>query len=305
MNKIFKINESQLQLLSEGTDIHSLTGGVSDKVYHVAHKKDIESLFEYGFDREYTNSNAGNAYGPGVYSTYSLRSSQKNMTHGLYGSVILELVIKDGFNNFLIFDEDIAKKYYGSEYRIENQIKKLMPQYYDTLINSHKFHMHGLTSSDAYFIWTTLRNRLNSTNVRGFIFTGAHDGNVAVIRDFNSAIPNKYSNDGGKTWETGFNEKIANRIEKNVDAEFKYGGKFDKMSKSVGGFVRVEKGGKINYIDIKTDKLISNGWFDFGSNFDSDGKFAEVSYKGETYVITPTELLDSDYFPICGLDELK
>ena len=110
MNKIFKINESQLQLLSEDADIHSLTGGVSDKVYHVAHKKDIESLFEYGFDREYTNSNAGNAYGPGVYSTYSLRSSQKNMTHGLYGGVILELVIKDGFNNFLIFDEDIAKK---------------------------------------------------------------------------------------------------------------------------------------------------------------------------------------------------
>ena len=59
--------------------------------------------------------------------------------------------------NFLIFDEDIAKKYYGSEYRVENQIKKLLPQYYDTLINNHKFHMHGLTSSDAYFIWTSLR----------------------------------------------------------------------------------------------------------------------------------------------------
>ena len=85
----------------------------------------INSLMKNGFSREYTGSNGGNMYGPGVYNVYSLRSSNDRATG--YGRFIVQSYVLGGFKDFLIFNIDMAKKVYGDEWPIITQIKKLMP----------------------------------------------------------------------------------------------------------------------------------------------------------------------------------
>ena len=67
----------------------------------------------------------------------------------------------------------------------------------------------------------------------------------------------------------------------------------------------VHKNGKINFINIKTDKLISDIWFDLATNFNEDG-YAEVSLNGEDFEIYNDNgtifIVDEDGFPV---EELK
>ena len=39
----------------------------------------IDSIFTYGFSREFTSTNGGNMYGAGVYTVYNLKSSNESL----------------------------------------------------------------------------------------------------------------------------------------------------------------------------------------------------------------------------------
>lgn len=273
----------------------------------------LKSLFKYGFSREYTSTNGGNMYGPGVYTVYSLKSSQVSATG--YGSIIMKVYLLGGYNEFLIFNSDIAKKVYGKRWHITNQIEDLLPEHLaQKILSRTHLHMDGLSSRSAYQVAQILGKEINSTKIRGFVFTGGHDGDVCFIRDFSAVIPYAYSNDNGRTWKVGITDELIKRASSSIDTDFKYKDRkddknekiFDNVSdRAINGFVMVHKNNKVNFINIKTDKLISNTWFDFATNFDEDG-FSEAELNGETIYLYNENgavyITDEDGFPI---EELK
>ena len=78
----------------------------------------IDSLFTYGFNREFTSSNGGNMYGAGVYTVYTLKSSNEKARG--YGQSIIKLKLLGGYKDFLVFSEQLAKKTYGDRWHEDN-----------------------------------------------------------------------------------------------------------------------------------------------------------------------------------------
>ena len=284
----------------------------------------IKSLMKYGFSREYTGNNGGNMYGPGVYSVYSLKSSNEKATG--YGSYIVKAYVLGGFKNFLIFNSDIAKKYYGKDWRIEDQIKLLMPPKLANEVLSrmrHKLYMndnssdeHIKTSIPAVAITDLLGSRIAQSKIRGIIYSGGHDGNCAFIRNFSDVIPYSYSKDNGRTWTKAITDELIWRAghDTDVDATLKNSlddkGKknFDSTAKkAINGYVIVYKNNKANYFEVTTNKLISDVWFDYAGNFNEDGE-AEVLYKNHKFTVYKEDdkfIVGDEYgCPICYLEDL-
>ena len=72
----------------------------------------IDSIFKYGFNREFTGQNGGNMYGAGVYTVYNLKSSNEKARG--YGNAIIKIKLLGGYKDFLIFSEQLAKQTYGN-----------------------------------------------------------------------------------------------------------------------------------------------------------------------------------------------
>lgn len=284
----------------------------------------IKSLFRRGFSREYTGDNGGNMYGTGVYNVYNLKSS--NEKANAYGSYIVQSYVVNGFKDFLIFNKDIAKKYYGNDYWIGKQIKKLMPKevadsvlrmfHNDLYMNDNATADHSMTSRIAYQIVLFLREKMNQTKVRGIIYSGGHDGCCAFVRDFTDVIPYSYSKDNGKTWTIGINEELVNHLIGSIDTDFELKDRVDDKGnkqyddvarKSINGHAIVYKKDKVNYYSVKTRKLISDIWFDDGVNFDENG-YADIKYKNLTLSILDDNgeyiIVDNNGIELCTLKEL-
>lgn len=283
----------------------------------------INSLMKYGFSREYTGDNGGNMYGVGVYNVYSLRSSNEKATG--YGRFIVKSYLLGGYQDFLIFNKDMAKKVYGEDYRIEKQIEKLIPpKMAQEILSRYRLYMNDnhncdevRTSDIAYKITTYLGTRISETKIRGIVYSGGHDGHCAFVRNFSEVIPHSYSKDNGRTWIKAITDELIYRAGHDTDTEatLKHsvdaGGKkkFDDVAnRSINGYVIVYKGGKSNYFEVATNKLISDVWFDFAANFDENGE-AEVVYKKHKLSISKYEdgnfiVSDSDGAPLCYLNDL-
>ena len=277
----------------------------------------VKSLMKYGFSREYTSTNGGNMYGPGVYSVFDLKSTKDKA----YGSIIVKLYLLGGLKGFLIWNKDKAMEVYGDEWRIEDQIRHLCPLDISNKLLRYRWgmgeYMGDRSAQYAKTFCDIIGRDIEKTQIRGFVFTGGHDGNVCVIRDFSDAIPYSYSTDGGHTWTVGITDELVYRAGHNIDVDARLrnmqtdkGKKmFDDIAdRSINGYVIVYKRNKCNYYDVTTNKLISNVWFDFGSNFDENGN-ASVIYNGMTYTIYKGDgnkffVQDADGFDICYLDDL-
>lgn len=286
----------------------------------------IKSLMRYGFSREYTGSNGGNMYGPGVYNVINLKSSNENATG--YGSYIVRSYLLGGYKNFLVFNADIAKEVYGNNWWIGDQIMMLCPPKIATqILNRVKLYMndnrgnvfvykgydgsdeenflgrHSLvrTSDAAVNITSLLGGNISNTKIRGIQYSGGHDGDCAFVRNFSEVIPHSYSKDNGKTWITAITDELIHRAahELDVDASLRdvkdAQGKrrFDDVAdRSINGFVitykNIDGKKKANYFEVSENRLISNVWFDMALNFDEDG-YARVKYNGQTFFITKYE----------------
>ncbi len=284
----------------------------------------IRSLMKYGFSREYTGSNGGNMYGPGVYNVYSLGSSIHSASG--YGRFIVKSYLLGGYQNFLIFNKDMAKRVYGSNWPIENQIRMLMPpKLAEAVIRSVRLYMndnstcnHIKTSVPAVAVTNYLGSRISQTKIRGIIYSGGHDGNCAFVRNFSEVVPYSYSTDNGKTWQVGISDELVWRAGHDTDvkanlqnARDEKGHKIfaDTAERSINGYViTYNKDNKANYFEVAKNKLISDVWFDFASNFDENGE-AEVLYKGKKLKISKYDdgnyvVTDFDGMPICYLNDL-
>ena len=327
---IYNLLSEGIQDASDEELLAKITSG--EKVYH--RPKDsssddplgvIKSLFRRGFSREYTGSNGGNMYGAGVYNVYNLRSSNEKASG--YGRYIVQSYVIDGYKDFLIFNEELAKKYYGENWWIGNQIKLLMPrQIAQQVLNifGRRLYMNDNntlyknTSDIAVNITDFLGNKIYSTKIRGIIYSGGHDGCCAFVRDFTDVYPYAYSTDNGRTWKKEINTGLMQHLMGNIDTDFELKGRLndtgkkqfdDVAKKSINGFAIVYKHNKVNYYSVETRSLISNVWFDEGMNFDEDG-YAEVVYQGSPLCVHNDgggeySITDMDGAYLCKISDLE
>jgi hypothetical protein len=255
-----------------------------------------------------------------------LRSSNEKARG--YGRYILQSYVVDGYKNFLIFNSDIAKKYYGENWWIGNQIKLLMPPQMASRVLrmvGHNLYMNDFKSLDkktasiAYQIFSIVgESGMRQTKIRGIIYDGGHDGSCAFVRDFSDVCPYAYSDDNGKTWKKGITRELMQHVMGNIDTEFELKNridsagnrKFDDVAKkSINGFAIVYKHNKVNYYSVETRSLISNVWFDEGMNFDEDG-YAEVVYQGSPLCVHNDgggeySITDMDGAYLCKISDLE
>lgn len=240
-------------------------------LYRVAFTDQLESIFKYGYNRAFTGTKGGNMYGPGVYCTFNLRDSVENVkTKPEYGNCIVQMRLVGGFNNFIIFDENLAKQTYGAQWDLKSQlmnIAKMNPQEADNMVRacqSQSSLYHGRTAPAAYYLWRDKKHDLfKRYGVKGLIYKGNRDGHCALPYDFSSVIPYAVSFDQGKTFKRKFNEELYNFLKDHTDVEFRFGGLYKNVLNSVRGFTMVKnRSNKYNIIQNETNNLISDKWFD-------------------------------------------
>ena len=156
-------------------------------VYHRSktNSRDFKRIFE---KRQWkSGSGAGNLYGFGLYTVFTLSDNSKS-----YGNYLYKLHVK-GIKNFYIFLPDIYNKVWGTnktyEEIIEEQNKRFdinVKKYTDFIHDGLKLH----------------------SKVAGIVFRGSHDGDVCLIFEPHNVIPIKYSSNNGKTWK---NISISNK----------------------------------------------------------------------------------------------
>ena len=181
--------------------------GTNLTVYHRTKNQDIAgSICTIGFI-----AGGGDAYGKGVYSTYTLKSSLQNYNLKSYGGEILKASVN--VDGFLILDYAISKQVYGSNYRLIDQIKNVIGE--DKIFNR---------SLDKKSQWADIENmsrelsgggyrtagiasrlsskyRLDRSGVNGIIFTGLSDGRICVIYKEMLVTPISHAWIDGKTYK--------------------------------------------------------------------------------------------------------
>lgn len=293
----------------------------------VANKKTsvINSVFKYGFSREFTDTNGGNMYGAGVYTVYNLRSSNEKATG--YGKAIIMVKLVGGLQDFLIFSEQLARQTYGKDWDIKTQVKKLFSEREAKLIlRSAHLVMHDDTEKDFDNMKKSSQSalkvidligmtNLTKTKCRGIIYNGGHDGACCLIYDFSSAIPVAISYDNGRTWQNRLTQELLDRMNNEVDTEFQFGlnKEFANVAnKSINGYTMVwNKEGKVNYVPAKENQPISNIWFDEGTNWENENGMLYTTVKYHDYyfkiIFEDGEyvIYDDDFEPMdCTLAEL-
>lgn len=252
-------------------------------LYHITPKSSVEGIFKFGFDREYLAKNA-NVYGRGVYTTLNTRDSRE-LIGPHYGDSMLQLRLIGGFDRFLIFDENLAKKHYGKNWEILNQLKTFLPV--DT---AHRLYNRCHLNPKSY------ANMAGEYGIRGTIYNWGSFP-ACLVCDISSVIPYAVSYDGGKTFTTKINDETINRFATSVDVDYRYGHKYNSIDKAIAwededegptGFAKIKKhNGKVNFINIRTGQELSPVDFDSAESFNPEDGTFEFELKGNWYLGCP------------------
>ena len=327
-DKVDSITNKVIQTLLEGYhNPHPSDDSFDPRfVYHAAREKDLNKIFTYGFESFFVGKGVGNMYGRGIYTTSDLASSESNAKKGTYGNIIVRCELQS-YDRFLIWEQALAKKVYGGKWRMQDQLDAFLPEYIDQMKTINTGSAEGFnnlydlmtkirehTSVAAHQFWLFCKsNRFENGNpwnkIYGLAFYGLNDGHVAVIKDVKNPIPLEYSTDYGNTWINGRNEDTLRYTKQDFDVDLHYGAKYDKVTPPEFGWAKVEKGGKINYIN-KQGKEISKTWFDSGSNFikySDDLAMAKILFNDEFAFLGSDALIYEELGgePICSADDLS
>ena len=179
-------------------------------IYHrTASPESVTGIFNNGFKKEYFKYGM---YGTGIYCALTVPAS--NTLKG-YGPYMIRCKVKGGFNGFLIFDYNLARKVYGQKCSIEDQLKMLIPEeYYKELQNRYGNKLFG-----DHFLGSLEGGNgigdLGKTNVRGVITGSYTNGLIAIVRDWTALYPIDYSTDDGRTF-------TRNKVSRSQDGEQEY-----------------------------------------------------------------------------------
>ena len=141
----------------------------------------------------------GAMYGKGLYSVYDLAGTQTEK--GFYGNYIYKLAIN--LHGYLCFDRDVAAKVYGKPLTVVEQMELLG---FDKGLIASAREIFDKTRPDGRFERFTAAyanpiSHLVRGLVKGFVFTGSHDGKVAVIYDASTVTPVAYRTVRAKHWK--------------------------------------------------------------------------------------------------------
>ena len=192
-------------------------------IYHVTASDVVDSIFKHEFDREFNNKN-GNVYGAGVYTTISVKDSRKLL--GSYGDAMIELKVIGGFDRFIIFDALLAKKYYGENYRVLDQLKTMLPTkiaiklYQDcgTNVKSYSKLANKYNIRGAIYNWNGVTKFKSSITDDMTKNNSKITGNVTGYLFFSNVLTNTYSN----SIINSQSNRLLYRLQ-NTENEIKYG----------------------------------------------------------------------------------
>ena len=275
-------------------------------IYRATPRENVESIFKYGYNRQFAGSFVGSAYGEGTYCMETFREALHNTPH--YGETVMKMYVIGGFDHFLIYHESLAKQIYGKNWDIRSQLRNIF-KIPDDVIRT-------LPISNPGSFGRNCQREIKKYGIRGMIYSwGA--GHAVNVFDFSSIIPYSVYDIHTKKWETKFDMGVFNdRINNNIDVNFRYGEFYDKVFEGVKGFVMVIKNGKYNFVDIRDDNELSPYWFDMVNKpINSDtGEFV-FEYKGVQLEGTVEPFTDeegntyngcvlNEGEPVCSFDEL-
>lgn len=299
-------------------------------VYQLAFEDRLPSIFKNGYSREFAATAGGNFYCTGVYTTFNLRSTIQNSLNkaNLYGGAIVKLGIKS-YERFFICNKKIAQQVYGKNFLPEKQLEMLFQNYPTVLekIKQSPFYKDIIQIENprtALNVQAFLRalggmhcqadDNLNKYDIRGFVFHGSNDGDVAIIRDFKAIIPMAYSTDGAKTWNKKYftDSTLRNSVHDHDPIIFlgadaaKYHN--PKNYRFINGFMVVQRKEdmKYNFLNDKKQILFDEVWFDNASKFDEKGK-AMVKIGDIIFYVDKHKYVyekQNDKYPAMTIDEL-
>ena len=175
---------SVLKYLNEMLINEKVYGNIAT-VYHRAPSDEIVDIIKSNGYR--FGGGAGWLYGPGVYTVYELESTLTEYPL-MYGDYIIKNKLK--VIDFLIFDPIEAKKIYGPNYALQDQWKQITKgqkvKNNDQIVD-HLTVLNEAIPTTKYTadLAASLTSVLNMSDIvpyiNGLIFTGKHDGKVAVV----------------------------------------------------------------------------------------------------------------------------
>ena len=221
------------QLLTENTDntnakIELVSGGKGFYLYHCAFEETIENIALVGNRRQYTAKGAGNLYGDGVYTTYTLKSSIINASSWKYGDVIVKLLCTDNIKDYIIFDPIVCRQAHGKDLLPSQQFERILKPHqdvwqkiinkwpgtisaYDSYYKENYYTAHGAQPTWANYL-SGMAHYGALKYIRGLIFSGQNDGNVCVVFRFASCHPIAMANRSEYSKEIKSYDKNGNMV---------------------------------------------------------------------------------------------
>lgn len=235
--------------------------------YTVVPSSSVENIFRHGFSRAFAGTNdekySGSSkswYGTGVYCNIGLNLGLWQLERGKYGAeggrnngALIQVMITGGLDRFLIFNEHYAKRVYGENYTIKDQVYKIFPQnvadsvWFDMrriMDNdpSARENMHFSNERSSGLLQRMLyppragaetvkkfENIFSKYNVRGVIYTGGADKLCVVAYDYSSVIPISVYNPITRKFETSGNVVLPNGTETKNTFSFNYKDAVNRM----------------------------------------------------------------------------
>lgn len=119
------------------------------------------------------------------FGTYWVRNPQ-SILHEKYGKFVVDCVLKDGYRNFLIFDDDIRAKYDPQHKTVWDQIQALVPQNVIDEINKNMANPSFVYHGDS--LARTATQGLNKNGLKWFKDYGGNPNTIDAYRMSNNKI---------------------------------------------------------------------------------------------------------------------
>lgn len=293
-------------------------------LWHCYLKRNENIFFSYGITAEWFTKKELSDHGQGVYAFFKPDGAQKKC-EAQKGYAVMKGVLLGKFNNFLIFDSELAKQYYGnSDIRTqaevlftENDFKNQFLSYFYQICGSYELTNICDISKALY---NKFKTKLRIGKVRGIVYNNEQAPHACIIFNPREFVPisvttERILNTSGKdfdSWEIKVNDKMLAYIAKFPDY-YSYGErlKAEGLIKDYSafppqyGFIRIKlKNGRLSFYDVNANKIISQYGFNqtIGFSKDKDGTIeCACSNNNHTFYIVPH---DGEYY-VCMLNKDK
>lgn len=192
----------------------------------------------------------GDMYGKGLYTVYELENTLTS--RGFYGEYVYKL--KVNLSGFVIFDKDIAMKVYGQALTPRQQLLSLGLDDLTGFVPD-TFSTSDFTSDDALKASMNLKGK-----VKGLVFTGRRDGQVAVIYDPSAVVPVSWREAKSKNpndWNAVSREEMLPALQRSATAAGEFETEMFEIT-PLGAIKKLEK--------LPVDKRIFRGDLDLSQS---------------------------------------